>query len=151
MRSLLYLLSFALFFAPRLSAQPDYSEARGVHSLNGQWEYIVDPYDNGYYSYRMTPRADGFFMNKKPSDSRDLVEYEFNDNYTLQVPGDWNSQKPELFFYEGTVWYKYDFHVEKGDQRYFLKFGAVNYIANVYLNTKKVGDHEAALPLSSLK
>lgn len=112
-------------------------------SLNGTWQIIPDPFDNGYFSYRMTPRTDGFFQDKKPSSPRDLIEYEFNANHTLQVPGDWNSQRDDLFFYEGTVWYKKDFTIEKkDDKRYFLHFGAVNYIAKVYLNGNLLGEHE---------
>jgi beta-glucuronidase len=58
------------------------------------------------------------------------------------VPGDWNTQRPELLFYEGTVWYKRDFdYVVKPGRRVFLWFGAANYRAIVYLNGSKLGEH----------
>ena len=29
--------------------------ARDVFSLNGKWNTIIDPYENGYYDYRYEP------------------------------------------------------------------------------------------------
>jgi beta-glucuronidase len=64
--------------------------------------------------------------------------------YTLNVPGDWNSQDPVFLYYEGTVWYKKTFDYSKKDtsNKLFLYFGGVNYKADVYLNSKKLGSHE---------
>ena len=76
-------------------------------------------------------------------DKSDLVEYNFDTAQQLMVPGDWNTQNDKLFFYEGSVWYKKDFmYNKKADTRVYLYFGAVNYLANVYLNGEKVGVHE---------
>ncbi len=115
---------------------------RKITSLNGDWPIIVDPFENGYYDYRYKPRADGYFMNAKPKDKSDLVEYNFVDTDVLHVPGDWNTQRPKLFFYEGTVWYKKSFKYDlKPGRRLFLYFGAANYEAHVYLNGKQLGMH----------
>ena len=64
-----------------------------------------------------------------------LVEYDFARAATLQVPGDWNSQRPDLFFYEGTVWYEKDFtwHPRKGS-RVFLHVGAANTFSRAWVN-----------------
>jgi beta-glucuronidase len=61
----------------------------------------------------------------------------------MNVPGDWNTQREKLFLYEGTVWYKksFDYRLPKG-KRLFVHFGAVNYRAIVYLNGKRLGEHE---------
>src|ERR1039457_2439776 len=58
-------------------------------------------------------------------------------------PGDWNTQRPDLMLYEGTVWYKRDFDctVQPG-HRIFVWFGAANYRAMVFLNGVKIGEHE---------
>jgi beta-glucuronidase len=61
----------------------------------------------------------------------------------LQVPGDWNTQSDQLFFYEGTIWYKKSFDYQRRpNTRLFVHFGAANYVADVYLNGEKVGQHE---------
>ena len=118
-------------------------EGRKTTSLNGAWHYIVDPYDNGYWDYRHQPRKDGFFQNAKPKTPRDLVEYDFDRSETIQVPGDWNSQKKDLFYYEGTVWYERSFSYRKAPQaRVFLYFGAANYLSRIYVNGAAVCEHE---------
>jgi beta-glucuronidase len=116
--------------------------ARHAVSLDGKWRTIVDPYENGYYDYRLQPSNDGYFRNAKPKDKSQLIEYDFDSSATLDVPGDWNSQREDLFFYEGTVWYKrsFDYPVQPGT-RLILYFGAANYEAIVYLNGEKLGTH----------
>lgn len=116
---------------------------RKVTTLNGAWRAIVDPYENGYYDYRGEGQTtDGYFANRKPSSKSDRVEYDFDREGTLAVPGDWNSQRRELFFYEGTIWYKTGFDVaETQGRRWFVYFAAANYDARVYLNGKPVGTH----------
>ncbi len=108
---------------------------RAIQSLNGVWHVIVDPYETG-----LSAR---FYEDRKPKDKRDLVEYNFDASPTLNVPGDWNSQRQDLFFYEGIVWYKraFTYHKREG-MRTFIHFGAANYLARVYLNGTKLGEHE---------
>ena len=69
--------------------------------------------------------------------------YDFETSPTLNVPGDWNTQRPELFYYEGSVWYRRNFEgaAPAGGERVFLRFGAANYRADVYLNGRKLGQH----------
>ena len=117
--------------------------ARQTTSLNGEWNYIVDVQEEGYYDYRMNPMRSGFFVNAKPQRPEDLIEYDFDKNPTLKVPGDWNTQDDRLFFYEGTVWYKKSFEYHpQADKRTLLYFGAVNYDAHVYVNGQKAGHHQ---------
>ena len=85
--------------------------ARQTTSLNGQWNYIVDVQEEGYYDYRMNPTRWGFFRNAKPQRPEDLIEYDFDKAPTMKVPGDWCTQDQRLFFYEGTVWFKKSFQV----------------------------------------
>ena len=112
-------------------------------SLDGDWRAIVDPYENGYYNYRYEPSADGYFRNAKPQHPSDRIEYDFDTSEPLAVPGDWNSQRESLLFYEGTVWYKKSFrHSLRPGHRLFLHFGAANYFTRVWVNGEFVGDHE---------
>lgn len=119
------------------------TEGRKTVSLDGQWRTIVDPYETGYYDYRYQPSANGYFKDAKPKTRSDLIEYDFNTSETLDVPGDWNTQKERLLLYEGTIWYKKVFDYQKRpNTRLFVYFGAANYLADVYLNGEKLGRHE---------
>ena len=117
--------------------------ARQTTSLNGRWNYIVDVQEEGYYDYRMNVTRWGFFQNAKPQRPEDLIEYDFDKAPTMQVPGDWNTQDERLFFYEGTVWLKrsFEWHPTAAGRRTLLYFGAVNYEAHVYVNSKLAGHH----------
>ena len=108
---------------------------RTTVSLNGAWRAIVDPFDNG--------ESGQFFRNEKPRSKSDRVEYSFDVSTVLNVPGDWNTQREQLMFYEGPVWYRREFSYHKhGSTRVFVYFGAANYQAAVYLNGEKLGEHE---------
>ena len=139
------LLLAALLCAGSLHAQTVLQNvyAHKHQSLNGSWQTIVDPFDAGFYDYRLKESPTGFFQNRTPRHKQDLVEYDFVPAEQLYVPGDWNTQRPELFLYEGSIWYKKDFNYRrKPGTRLFLYFGAANYLTHVYLNGEKIGVHE---------
>ena len=111
-------------------------------SLNGDWHYIVDVQEEGYYDYRMKPTRWGFFVNAKPQKPEDLIEYDFDKSPTMSIPSDWNTQDERLFFYEGTVWFMKRFQaMPMQDYRTLLYFGAVNYDCRVWVNGKEAGHH----------
>ncbi len=123
---------------------------RSFISLNGEWKIIADPYETGYYNYRnqpydeqQSPLSEGFYTDKKMANPYDLIEYNFDKSPSLNVPGDWNTQNPHFYYYEGTIWYRKVFDAPQinNEARLFLYFGAVNYRADVYLNGKKLGVH----------
>ncbi len=116
--------------------------ARSGKSLDGAWRALVDPYENGYFDYRYQPSERHYGLDEKPSRDNFLVEYDFDRCETLAVPGDWNSQRPELSLYEGTIWYRTRFDVAlQPGRRWLLRFGAANYEARVYLNGTAIGRH----------
>lgn len=132
-------------------AQQLSSYSRQAMSLNGNWHYIVDPYENGFYNYRWQkfddqspPSKNAFFTDSKVSSKSELLEYDFDHAPTIQVPSDWNTQDQRLYFYEGSVWYRkaFDFAGVDNANRAFIQFGAVNYQADVYLNGQKLGVHK---------
>lgn len=147
-------LSVSLFIINFSFAQPFLIQnvsGRNSTSLNGKWNYIIDPYELGYYDYRYQPRDQhdyfdkgAFFNNAKPENKSDLVEYDFDLSPTLLVPRDWNTQDEKLFYYEGTIWYRKMFDYKKSGElnRVFVHFGGANYRADVYLNGKKLGSHK---------
>ncbi len=111
--------------------------------LNGPWHFIVDPYGNGLYDREGKVRDNGFAQNAKSTDKNRLIEYSFAKSPTLQVPGDWNTQRDSLFFYEGPLWYEKDFSYYKPvGKRVFLHVGAANYRAYLWVNGEHVCDHE---------
>ena len=123
---------------PRIRSVPINNLAnRTAINLDGQWHAIVDPYETGLKAR--------FYANAKPTseDKNALIEYDFDKADVLNVPGDWNTQKKELFFYEGPVWYEKAFSYHKRERtRVFVSFGAANYFSRVYLNGEALGEHE---------
>jgi beta-glucuronidase len=111
------------------------SQSRNLTSLNGEWNVIIDPTGIGDWKQ--------VWLEKKPQKKTDFFEYSFEGGPVLKVPGDFNTQMCELTYFEGLVWYKkvFNYTISKG-KRLFLYFGAVNYMANVYLNGEKIGGHE---------
>ncbi|MFP6639200.1 MAG: glycoside hydrolase family 2 TIM barrel-domain containing protein, partial [Myxococcota bacterium] len=109
---------------------------RDFVSLAGEWPAVVDPYRRGDLG-GIAARA------VEPRTPSDLAEFSFENGLVLDVPGDWNTQDPRLYFYQGVVFYKKEFeHVPEPGQRTFLWFGAANYRASIYLNGLMVGEHE---------
>ena len=118
--------------APIVLTGPD---VRPALSLNGAWATIVDPYSNGFSTY---------FRNERPEPGQNrVVEYDFAKSPKLNVPGDWNTQRESLLFYEGPVWYERDFTYQpKSHTRVFLHVGAANYHSWFWVNGQKVCEHE---------
>ena len=118
---------------------------RNARSLDGVWNAIVDPYENGYYNYRMQPMAPGstFFADLHfYANQTRLIEYDFDAAGTLNVPGDWNTQREKLYYYEGTIWYRRLFDAApKPDTRYFIHFDGANYETIAGLNGRILGKH----------
>ena len=121
------------------------ADRRPAVSLDGEWHTIIDPYGTGLYSFHHEQRKDGWFLNRhyNPTDNT-LVEYDFAKSPTLRVPGDWNTQRDALFFYDGIVWYQKDFtwHHAQNARHTFLHIGAANYQSHFWINGKKICDHE---------
>ena len=149
MRISVFLAWLALAAAVSHAQQPDLiqnpSGRHGVN-LNGAWQYLMDPYDAGYFDFHLNVIKDGGLgANRQPANKGDKYELAFQPaTPSLEVPGDWNTQKPELLWYEGSIWYRREFDrpASGAPSRQFLWFGAANYHAVVFVNGKKVGEHE---------
>jgi beta-glucuronidase len=139
-RRILWVLGLLIFLPSLASAQAPPANlianvaGRTSISLNGAWNAIIDPYETGLGAR--------YYENRKPANKSDLVEYDFDSSGTLNVPGDWNTQREKLLFYEGPIWYEKSFsYHQRAKTRSFVYFGAANYQARVYLNGKKLGEH----------
>ena len=71
---------------------------RNIQRLNGYWNYLVDPLETGYYNYRRQPDANGFFKDVTVDNVQKFKEYDFDSSPVMSIPGDWNTQNPELFY-----------------------------------------------------
>jgi beta-glucuronidase len=118
---------------------------RNVTSLDGDWHYLVDQSPaRALYTATGAINDRSYAMNTHPNIvGKHNEEYDFSTAPTLHVPGDWNTQVPQLFNYEGVIWYQRDFEAQpKPGTRTFLHVGAANYRSHVWVNQKRVCDHE---------
>lgn len=110
---------------------------RDCQMLNGKWDAIVDLYEQGKNSK--------IYLNKKASSKTEFYEYAFENGLRLNVPGDWNSQLPELKYFEGSVWYCRHFTARNlNGKRRFVYFSGVSCRCNIYLNGEFLGSHEGS-------
>ena len=120
-------------------------DRRTITSLDGEWHYLVDQSPGrALYTGNGEINDRSYAMNTHPNIvGKHNEEYDFSTAPTLKVPGDWNTQVPPLFNYEGVLWYERDFDIQpKPGTRTFLHIGAANYRSHVWVNQKRVCDHE---------
>lgn len=127
---LLFTLSYGMVFS---DTEPfAHVHDRLTTNLAGKWRYHMDIYDSM-----------DLYRDKVPEKRWDIHEYNFPSADWLYVPGDWNTQRDELYTYEGILYYRTTFkYALPEERRLFLYFGAVNYRARVYLNGKPIVEHE---------
>ena len=91
-------------------------------SLDGDWKFVADP----------TATLDV----QKLATAEHVLP--------TSVPSSWQSQFADLRDYAGVAWYwrSVDLQPPAHDQVALLRFGAVDYLAEVYVNGQKAGSHE---------
>ncbi len=111
-------------------------DGRDAESLDGLWNYGVDPYDTCL-------RATWYKEKYKDADGRPLpVDFSFDQWPVMRLPCCWNTQAEKLFLYEGPVVFTRTFrYAPRGDERVFLKIGAANHVCRVFLNGVYIGMH----------
>jgi beta-glucuronidase len=102
---------------------PQTNQFRQIYDLSGFWDFRFDPEDRG--------RIDGW--------TRGLA-----GGRPVAVPASWNDQLEEGRDFLGPAWYSTSFVLPESwaGKRTLLRFGSVNYIAEVWLNDKPLGIHE---------
>lgn len=101
-------------------AEPQNASSKQI--LSGQWKIATDPENRG--------RADRWFEGVRPEATE------------APVPGIIQQVFPS---YHGVAWYWHSFDAALGgaaNDRTLIRFGAVDYLADVWLNGKHVGAHE---------
>src|SRR5436305_14650543 len=102
---LFFILITSLYCPQWASAQSCMANIPGrkITCMNGKWNVIIDAFDVGAGDWM------ALYKDRKPKNKTEFVEYSFDKGPVLNVPGDFNSQMPELNHYESTVWYKKTF------------------------------------------
>lgn len=101
---------------------------RTILDLNGAWDFVAD-LDPKYHAI-----YGGFH----------LPEANRRHWLPVAVPGVWQKYAERYDIFEGVCWFAREFVLEElpeGSQAQ-LRFGAVNYLATVYVNGQLVGSHE---------
>ena len=118
--------------------------------LSGPWHFSIDPYRSGLAGFHgEAPDAgqqrwrDVDVRAAMASDNRVLYEFDLARSPVTTLPSSWLTEAPELRHYQGLIWYQRTFKAPvPRTGRQFLRFGAANYAATVYLNGQPVGRHE---------
>ena len=102
---------------------PQFNPFRQCIDLSGFWDFCFDPERVG----EAQGWADGF-----------------DHGRPIAVPASWNDQFDDGRDYLGQSWYQTRFDMPWGwqDKRLLMRFGSVNYLAEVWLNGTRVGLHE---------
>jgi beta-glucuronidase len=125
-------------------------DLRAGTSLDGAWQYSIDPYRDGVAGFHGGDVGPGHrryddvdVATVTAADPRALYEYDLDRSAIAILPSSWLTQSPTLRHYQGLVWYQRHFPAAPTPgMRQFLRFGAVNYSADIYLNGRRLGRHE---------
>jgi len=145
--------ALALLLAPPAFAQALLTGAdmRPAQSLDGAWHWSVDPFRDGKAGFHGgTPGessrrwGDVVQADAMRDNPRALYEFDMQRSPVVHLPGSWIGHAAEMRYYQGLVWYQRSFDAVKPapGTRVFLRFGAADYTADVYLNGQKVGSHK---------
>lgn len=110
---------------------------RKCESLDGQWGFAIDPYENGMrkkWFNEITADDAGFPL---------PMDFDFDAWESIAVPACFNTQQKEFLFYEGMTWYtrRFYFVPDSEKPRVFMRFGGANYECRVWLNRKLIARH----------
>lgn len=111
---------------------PRESESREVKILDGMWNFVVSPSEDSLKGHK-----EAWF-------AQDLSKV--GKVMQMPVPSSYNdiTTSRELRDHIGAVWYQRTFFVSPSwrEQRVFIRFGSVNYLAQVWINGRLVVAHE---------
>jgi beta-glucuronidase len=102
---------------------PQMNKFRQMFDLSGFWEFKFDYEDNG------------FELNWKDG---------LKNTTPIAVPASWNDQFASDRDFLGPAWYQTKFNLPWNwkEKNIYIRFGSINYIADIWLNGQKIGHHE---------
>lgn len=126
------------------------ADMRPSVDLDGAWTWSIDPYRTGLKNFHgdaPSPSARRYAdldaTEAMRHDPKALYEFDMDRAPVVHLPQSFLTYSPQMRYYSGLVWNQRRFTAHlPGGQRAFLRFGAVDYHAYVYLNGKFVGEHE---------
>jgi beta-glucuronidase len=132
---------------PGLHSLITWTTSRAQQSLNGSWNSIIDVYDVGstgpFGADEVFAEMFGFQSNRGRNSPGRRAEYDFDTSPVIEVPGDWNTQHERFHYYEGSMWFRRLFDANpKAGRRQFVYVGAANHTTQLFLNGKRIADHE---------
>ncbi len=110
---------------------------RPFESLDGEWGFLVDPYENGM-------RKKWFNEVTTDKEGRPLpMDYDFDHMELVHVPSSFNTETHKCLYYEGMTWYSRKFGFKPGSkaEKVFLYFEGANDECRVWLNQKYIARH----------
>ncbi|WP_294057247.1 glycoside hydrolase family 2 TIM barrel-domain containing protein [Sphingomonas sp.] len=128
------------------------ADMRPSLSLDGAWHWSVDPFRDGMAGFHGGPPgpstrryADIDVADTEAKDPTALFEFDLQRSPVAHLPGSWIGHAPEMRYYNGLVWYQRSITLparwRSTAKRFFLRFGAADYAASVWMNGKKLGEH----------
>jgi beta-glucuronidase len=126
------------------------ADMRGGLDLSGAWHWSIDPYRDGLAGFHggAVGEASQRWIDRDPEEiARERPSAHFEQDMrlspTVVLPSSWITHDATMRHYHGLVWYQRTFQAApRAGERAFLRFGAVDYTAHVYLNGQLVGRHE---------
>ena len=106
-------------------------------SLNGAWRFPPDLFDEGLRQRWFEDTLEPPEAWTKPRDYDEAAAEQ------MEVPSCWTMARPEWRFFEGGAWYTRHFTWPKAvdGERLFLRVGAAQYEARVFLNGRFLASH----------
>lgn len=126
------------------------ADLREHRDLSGAWHWSVDPFRDGVAGFHGGPPndstrrwADVVQADVARANPLKWFEFDMQQSPVTHLPGSWIGHAPEMRYYQGLVWYQRSFEAAAPapGTRVFLRFGAADHAADVYLNGQKVGRH----------
>lgn len=104
-----------------------------LYPQNNLFRQFIDL--SGFWDFRFDPENQG---------EEQGWDHGFDQARPIAVPASWNDQFEDNRDFLGSAWYQTHFHLPWGYnfKRLFLRFGSVNYLAQIWLNGKLLGSHE---------
>jgi beta-glucuronidase len=148
-----WFLLLALFLVPAAAGAESVlagADMRQSIDLGGAWNWSVDPYREGLSGFHGGEAGPGHRRYQEidttaamRADPKALYEYDMDRSPVVHLPQSFVTHSPDMRRYDGLVWYQRRFTAHpKPSERAFLRFGAVDYHAYVYINGRFAGEHE---------